>query len=188
MDEPLTRDAEFSCTSWPPSIRRGGAQTGARDSKAPLPALEERWLEGIFVGMQGNRDEVFFLNERGFFTARSVKRLEVGSRHNKDLLAKCTARLWDRLVRSDPRAVSIRDARDCSSAIRGGCARHPEALFHQESQTLQRTATPKKRPGCNAARMDAAARIHTGARRERLTTLTTTRSEDGMERGLEAER
>ena len=40
-------------------------------------------------------------------TVRFVNRLEAASRYNRDLLAKCTARPWDLLVRSDPRAVSI---------------------------------------------------------------------------------
>ena len=70
----------------------------------PISRVEERWLEGIFVGLRNNSEEVHVLKERGLIAALSVKRLEAGSRYNKDLLAKCATRPWDRLVRSDPRA------------------------------------------------------------------------------------
>ena len=72
----------------------------------PPARVEERWLTSIFVGVRDDTDEVFILNERGLLTARSVKRVEAGSRYNKELLARCTARPWERFVRSNPRSVS----------------------------------------------------------------------------------
>ena len=72
----------------------------------PPARVEERRLKGIFVGVRDDTDVVFILNERGLLTARSVKRVEAGSRYNKELLARCTARPWERFVRPNPRSVS----------------------------------------------------------------------------------
>ena len=46
-------------------------------------------MDEQLTGVRDNCDEVFILNDLWLFTARSVKRLEAGTRYNNDLLAKC---------------------------------------------------------------------------------------------------
>ena len=104
-----------------------------------------------------------------------MKRLKAGSRYNKDLLAKCSARPWHRLVQSEPRAVSI--------AMPVIAPMPPEEVgrgiwkrvFIKMSDLVTHGYT-ECCPGCDAARVDALARNHEACR-DRLTTLITTSSD-----------
>ena len=116
------------------SVQRGlppfAEQLLCRVPEPPKPParVEERWLVGIFVGVRDNSDEVFILNERGLFTARSVKRLEAGWRSAlRDLGID-----WCGLT-----FALRRNASDCSRATRGSWARHPEARPHQYVRPCQ---------------------------------------------------
>ena len=77
----------------------------------------------------------------------------LGSRYNKEVLVKCSARPWDRLVRSDPRAVSIKLLMIAPVPSREAARDIQKRLFIKESD-LTRTATlpwfqgsPKSRSG-----------------------------------------
>ena len=115
-----------------------------------------------------------------------MKRLEAGSRYNKELLGRCTARPWERLVRSDARSVPLEmpaiiapppfvPAWDIRKRL---FIRMVDLLTHGYIEGC---------PGCNAGRVDGPSRNHTETCRERLTTLIALSSEEERQRVEEAE-
>ena len=151
----------------------------------PPARVEERWLKGIFVGVRDDTDEVFILNKRGLLTARSVKRVEAGSRYNKELLARCTARPWERFVRSNPRSVSG-DVCHRWAASGSSSTGHSQATPIRNVDLLMHGYT-EGCPGCNAARVDGSSRNHSEICRERQTNLIALSSEGRQQRAEEAE-
>ena len=152
------------------------------------PSIMKRDLDGLkasWWACETTATRCSSSNERGFVTARSVKRLRGGSRYNKDLLAECSARPWDRLVWSDPRAVSIAISVIAPVPPEKAVRDIRKRLFINKSDLTTHGYT-EGCPGCKGASVDAPPRNHSEACRERLTTQITTSSEDGMQRASES--
>jgi hypothetical protein len=60
-----------------------------------VSTLRDRWLVGLFLGVQDCSDEVVIGTEMGVFKARSIKRMEPTLRGNADLLGKIKGSPWD---------------------------------------------------------------------------------------------
>jgi hypothetical protein len=77
-----------------------------------VSTLRDRWLVGLFLGVQDCSDEVVIGTEHGIFKARSIKRMEPTLRGNAALLDKIKGSPWDWV-----QGVSWRTSRTSSFAL-----------------------------------------------------------------------
>ena len=61
----------------------------------PRSRLEDRWFEGLFLGVQDKSDEVLIGRRDGVVKARTVKRLHGVQRRDADLVKEMRGTPWE---------------------------------------------------------------------------------------------